>query len=396
MALCTGGSQPKPGVADQMAITFDFMASVLPVQLVWLKPFLPYIRPIYLADVIAFCGTEPTLPSLTGVTIGAVLAGGEFGAALVAAEAIAQIVSYYLWFALCACTTGGPPVPASPPAMPTDLPQINPYPFVTPTPSVPCREVKFAFHTTGPITGVEVDPVADINLADIHPTSLVWTQTEQQNGFSLSSRNDWSFTTDGTNPATSGTRTSFNFSPKDSTRTFTIPSTATVLRIADFPNVGAGFSMDTTGDLQLYCGGQTPTSSPTPCCPPDPIATGYLSQILELVTLIQRQAAPMSYVYGSNHTALSGHGSFSVSQLLGVSVDVTTLPGHYGSADGSPVELFDLGFVTLGTADGYETSRRIDHDGSLFIPPLGGVFTAVGYTLNPGVVVSIRELVREP
>jgi hypothetical protein len=154
-------------------------------------------------------------------------------------------------------------------------------------------------------------------------------------------------------------------------------------------------SAATTLQIQGFC-----TSSPigpsAGCCPPDPINQAILAQILDMVTLVQRQAAPFAYVYGANHTALSGHGSIAASGLIGVSVDVTTLPGSYGSRDGSPVELFDLGFVTLGTADGYETSRRIDHDGTLILPPQAGAFTAIGYSLSPGVVVAIRELIREP
>jgi hypothetical protein len=379
-----------------MAVSFDYMASVLPPQLAWLVPFLPYIRPIFLSDVAAFCASEPTLPDLTGITIGAVLAGGEFGAALVAANAIQQIVSYYLWFAICQCTTGGPPTPASPPAMPTDLPAINPYPFVSPTPATPCREVTFAFHQDGPITGTAVFPVGNITLSDIHPTSLVWTQTEQQNGFSLSSRVDWQFTTDGTDPVSSGTRTTFTFSPKDSTRTFTIPSTATLLRIVAFPNVASGFSIDVTGDLKLYCGGQSPTSVATPCCPPDPIATGYLAQILDLVTLIQRQAVPFGYVAGATHTGLSGAGALSISGLLGVKVAVTTLPTSYGVQGTSPPEHFDLGFITFGVTDGFPQAYRLQRNPQVIFPCSASVYTDLDYDLAPGVVVTITELVREP
>lgn len=133
----------------------------------------------------------------------------------------------------------------------------------------------------------------------------------------------------------------------------------------------------------------------TPCCPPDPLVTSLLEQILGLVTITQRQAAPFSYVYGANHAALSGTGSFAVSGLLGLSVDVTTLPDSYGRSFGTPDELFGVGAVTLGTADGYEIVRRVDHDGALVLPAAAGAFTTVGYTLAPGVVVAIRELVRE-
>jgi len=158
---------------------------------------------------------------------------------------------------------------------------------------------------------------------------------------------------------------------------------------------GTGGSKVDGSTIEAFCGGAAPGGTQQPCCPPDAATQAQLDQILQLVTIIQRQAAPFAYVYGANHTALSGHGSFAVSALIGVSVDVTTLPASYGQRDGSPVELFDIGYVTLGTADGYETSRRIDHDGALVLPPAAGAFTSVGYTLSPGVVVSIRELVRE-
>jgi hypothetical protein len=159
---------------------------------------------------------------------------------------------------------------------------------------------------------------------------------------------------------------------------------------------GSGTSDIHGSKMEPFCGGLAPGGQQQPCCPPDAATQAQLDAILQMITLVQRQAAPFSYVYGANHTALSGHGSFAVSGLIGASVDVTTLPGSYGRRDGSPVELFDLGFITLGTADGYEISRRIDHDGTLLLPPAAGAFTAIGYTLSPGVVVAIRELVREP
>jgi hypothetical protein len=147
--------------------------------------------------------------------------------------------------------------------------------------------------------------------------------------------------------------------------------------------------------LDVWCG-QLPNQALGPCCAPDERLVAQINSILTAVTLLQRQTAPFGYVYGANHTALSGDGSIAVSDLIGVSIDVTTLPGSYGEMIGTPTELFGLGFVTLGTADGWESSRRIDHDGTLFLPGAAGVFTLIGYTLRPGVVVSIRELIREP
>lgn len=164
--------------------------------------------------------------------------------------------------------------------------------------------------------------------------------------------------------------------------------------IAAINDVGGTGSTDSY-TLDQWCPGNAP-ASPCGSCPDAHDIAVEVAEILAQVNLIQRQSAPFGYVYGTNHTGLSGHGSFAVSDLIGVSVDVTTLPTNYGQRDGSPVELFDLGFVSLGTADGYAQSRRIDHDGTLVLPSQAGVFTAVGYTLSPGVVVAIRELTREP
>jgi hypothetical protein len=115
-----------------------------------------------------------------------------------------------------------------------------------------------------------------------------------------------------------------------------------------------------------------------------------------MVTLIQRQSAPFGYVYGTNHAGLTGSGEITVADLIGVSIDVTTNPGYTGLIVGDPATIFKVGRVNLGTADGWTVSRDIDHDGSLVLPVQAGVFTKIGYTLNPGVVVAVRELVREP
>ena len=135
----------------------------------------------------------------------------------------------------------------------------------------------------------------------------------------------------------------------------------------------------------------------TACCPPDVTTQAYLDSIMQMVTLIQRQAVPFAYVYGDNHVALTGDGEIApVSGLLGVSIDVTTIPSTVGSAIGTPQHLFDVGYVTLGTSDGWLRSRRIDADGTLEIATPGvGAITRVGYTLAPGVEIDLRELIRE-
>lgn len=151
---------------------------------------------------------------------------------------------------------------------------------------------------------------------------------------------------------------------------------------------GAALALDYT---------QQPVIQPAqPCCPPDPAVVGLLSTILENVRLMQRQLAPFAYVSGPAHTALSGAGTFDIQGLLGVRVNVTTIPGRVGEAGTSPTEYFDLGYLTFGTADGYPHAVRLERAQQLVLPARCSVFTTLAYDLTPGVVVTITELVREP
>jgi hypothetical protein len=115
-----------------------------------------------------------------------------------------------------------------------------------------------------------------------------------------------------------------------------------------------------------------------------------------MTTLIQRQVAPFAYVPGTAHAALTGAGQFAVQGDIGISVDVTTVPGRAGSEYGNPLNLFDLGWLNVGTADGWVHRELITANPFLYLPPDMGVMTLVGYSLSPDVVATITELVREP
>jgi len=121
-----------------------------------------------------------------------------------------------------------------------------------------------------------------------------------------------------------------------------------------------------------------------------------LQSVKAAVDLIQKQSTPFAYVPGATHTGLSGDGEISVSGLLGMQAEVTTLPDSVGREDGSPIKLFDVGYITFGSGDGWEDSRRLDKSLRLVFPPYGGLYTKIGYSLRPGVVISITELEREP
>jgi hypothetical protein len=410
VVVCTGGSQVKPNVPASMLVTWEFMASVLPPDLAVLRPFLPYLKPIVVPIVADFCAADPPgNPDLTTLVFAAVFAGGEVGAAFLVAAAMEQLLLNYLWYQACECSAMTTPAPPSAPALPA-LPTLNPPVVVQPPAVAPCATYgpgsahlpangnscmlipQTAVGTLGSATyaqGVVGIPVGALTATHTWGT-----------GASMGANHTASFLTayyNSANTFISSTQFTAKQSGNTATSTASVPAGATQMQVFVINDSGATApaAIDVSYTLQFNCTA-SPNQPQIPCCPPDPILEGVLSQILKMVTLIQRQSAPFGYVYGANHAALSGHGSFAVSDLIGVSVDVTTIPSWGGRIDGSPVEYFDLGFVTLGTADGYEISRRIDHDGSLVLPAAAGVFTAVGYTLEPGVVVSIRELVREP
>jgi hypothetical protein len=115
-----------------------------------------------------------------------------------------------------------------------------------------------------------------------------------------------------------------------------------------------------------------------------------------MVKLIQRQAVPFAYVPGTTHTGLSGAGVIDVSGLIGAKADVTTTPDRFGREGTSPTEFFDMGFITWGTPDGWPSSFRLEHDPLVMFPRSAGLYTEIRYDLEPGVVITLTELLREP
>ncbi len=385
------------------------MLGLLPPELAALRPFVPYIPPILVDSVSTFCSVDPPgWPDLTTAALGAVLAGGPEGAALVAAELITQTILNAYWYLACQCTGTDTPAPPTPTLLPPPQVDVNP-PNVPLAPGLPClMRVSPRFHAAAFNDDMMLIPASIVrHSADPKPvsyepipagaTTYSWTW---DTGVAQTGTFNMNIVLNFANAAGTSTGSSLQTGKNSGltgTVTGAVPAGTTQYYVeADSTSSGtypSGLSCGAA--VNFYCG-SAPGASATPCCPPDPIMVGQVQQILNMVTLIQRQAAAFGYVYGANHASLSGDGDIAVSGLLGCSVDVTTLPSQYGSAAGDPDELFGLGWISMGTADGIVQRRRLDADGILFLPGLGGVFTSINYALSPGVVVSIRELVREP
>jgi len=390
-AICDGGtSAPKAGYAAVVDYSAGLLTQLLAARgLRWLIPAIPLglAGPVELA---AFCASDPpAMPTFTVDETVAILTlqfGDDFDSGV---GKLRDLILHTIWYEVCECTTGTLDTYA-PPSMPTDTPVFQP---PVPADVEPCytdaiaqyiRNVggpSFAGHVTHnalyglPITLGKVTITIGASTGNFNVVVELRQQTLD------------GATTGHTYSMTRGVGTTENIIPIDPL----FPLWAVYLT----GQAGSGERIVDVAST-FYCDGQVPGGTLTPCCPPDESTQAYLDLILKMVTLIQRQSTAFGYVYGTNHTGLTGDGSFSVSGLIGVSVDVTALAPSYGVAAGTPETLYDLGFVTLGTADGWSVSRRIDHDGSLVIPPNAGLFTEVGYTVSPGVTIDIRELVREP
>jgi hypothetical protein len=391
--LCPGGgtSQVKSGLSEFVVITSGALALALQrygaARLQFLIPLLG-LPPLELGP---FCGTDPPdQPTFTEDEIFALLQlklDADYFSGLAKAR---DLVLRMLWYDMCECTT-----PSADPYVEPTLPTNTPLPVGPAAPIIPpCLEPVTESHDIVPGGSVVINLPTVIG----QNASLVTVQSSNTGGDSISSATRTVAWISATGVSTVLASWNAVANAAIPLKEVFLPPGVEHVRIALEEAGHTGISHHFEDVITVWCDGATPGgTSQLPCCPPDESTQSYLDLILNMVTLIQRQAVPFSYVYGTNHEDLSGDGEIAVQGILGVSINITTLPGYVGSADGTPVHLFDAGFITLGTADGWALSRRLDADGSLILaPPGAGAITRVGYTLPAGLVCDIRELVREP
>lgn len=391
-ALCPGGgtSSPKAGLAEVVAVSSGAIALALQrygaARLQFLIPLLG-LPPI---ELPAFCSTDPpALPTFTSAEVYSILLvrlDGDYFSGLAKAR---DLVLRMLWYDLCQCDSGSPTT-FVPPTLPTNTPD----PVLPVGPSVAaCISEPISYSlllagngTDGP--GITFSPFTVTSLVSnqmvtglISPHTITYTLKLLTPPSALTT-----FITRVFSAATNGM--SFVDSvtvPNGFTKSF---STWTLNTNNSPAAVGSGV-------IDFFCNGQVP--GPTqPCCPPDPATQSSLDLILQMVTLIQRQAVPFAYVPSTVHAGLSGAGTIAIAGLIGVAINVTTIPGPIGREGTSPTEYFDMGFITFGTPDGYPSSYRLERERETLLPARCSAFTVLAYDLHPGVVVTITELVREP
>lgn len=386
MVVCPHGSAANNSALGVVEMSGTYLNSVLPGGLQWFDSYL-WLIPPFTIDVPTFCAAEPpSLPVLDAGDILSIVTGGRLGTFLVGLSKARQFLEYYAWYSLCHCLVDATPPPPAPQSPPSGIPVVNPPGAGTGT--VNCASQVSAQQSVPSSTFVNQAAFAlplgaqtlDITMQNIvfgaTPGGMQWAyRFLDTSGNSLVGSPTLA-------PVASGV-----------TRTDTV----TIL-----PNASRFEASVTAGAVTQTNKAQTSVvvncnPSPTPVVNPiDPEASGLLHQILNLVTLIQRQIVPFAYVSGAVHAGLSGSGNLEVQGLVGARVDLTTVPGALGREGALPEEIFEAGFLTWGTDDGYPQSETIRHTPYVSLPPRASVFVDLAYDLHPGVVATITELVREP
>lgn len=414
--ICGGGtSASKPGFNTNVVITAAAVEGAL--ALAGLEVVAAILAPIIAPTVLeltTFCTTDP--PADPGIDGTDIIAATNFTDPLNAIAAQDKIRQWFManyWYTVCECTSAS--TPAAPGfSSPTTPPSSNPGlpPGVT---GQLCWDITDTV-TLGTSSGVIELPqfIPDgaqhgiVNQPVTGHTGIARAMPAGVNsGFTV-------LTIDHTDPTHSEdiTISFYNASNTlvgitqiwdgpstvtDFRNSFTVPSGATQWIVwASNPSTTEQFTF--TMRFAFACSGQSSNNPTTPCCPPDPLVESKLDQIMQLLVSVFQSlpSAPSSYSDGTAHTGLSGNGTVTLAaDVLAVRVNITTDPANLGTSSGTPTPLFDRGFIVpIVNAAPIRADTRLIYNPQMF--PLPALTEQIGYSLHPGVVATITELLRGP
>lgn len=398
-AICSGGtSSARPGFGASVALTVPAIAGLLNnIPTPWAVGFAAYLG-LIAYDLNTFCTVDP--PAVPTITAADALALLTFLDPIGHAQAVAkfeQLVGAYAWYQLCQCDSVATPAPPTPPGAPVGLPNIDPPALGPPRPPAdPCQTfVQGAWFNVDPGLTQHTGVQSFLGLGVTSVEFTLQTQLVTPPGPSCEWQIVWMHQNADNTLTTVRTDTIFPGVTETIVRLIVPPDGATAQQTLITAYSGTGRVQENI-TIRYFCGGNVPGGPPTPC-PADPMLAGMLAQILELVTLIQRQAVPFAYISGASHTGLTGNGQLAVQGLIGAKVTITAnAPGTIGVQAGDPEYLWDAGWINWGSADGFSPRQVLSATTTLSLPPNAGAYTLLGYSLAPGVVVTIQELAREP
>lgn len=362
----------------------------------WLLDFASYLGPQNI-DPSVFCAADPPAdPGMTALDFAQVLQIGNPFIQTPALFKLAQLFRRYLWYQICECSAGTQPTPPAAPSPPSGLTDVNPPALTPPIASTPCL-VATAYNGTVS-SGISI-PGNNLTLP-AGATSLLLRITTLGAAFSGTRNTNLTMTTNwstGSGAAILNVQETFTITPSmNAPLEFTahIPTNGAVVNYQTAVS-GGSWAAFLHADHAVFCGGVTPTG--TPCD-----QTVDLSSVLALleylrsqIDLIQRQAVPFAYQPSVVHSGLSGTGQITFSGLIGARIVIDDMGSNVGSVDGTPDDLWQAGEFRWGNADGWGKRNFINASPLTSLPAAAGQYTRLGYTLPPGVEITITELRRE-
>jgi hypothetical protein len=415
--LCGGGtSQAKPGFGASVSIGIAQLAALLnnvptPVAFA-LAGYLGLIS----YDLSTFCTIDPPpMPIITAGDWVAALTISDPVAHFTAIDKFVSMFSNLLWPTFCECTSGPqPPTPALP-TPPTNLPTVEPPALPTGPISGPCWDFTSTFSFVGtssantiatdkfvPVTGTPIIGALSIvgistttaypipsGMSNLHGTANAITDLHVSVEIDV-----YYFQSNGTFIATQ-----MWYGDHDNQRNVSLtPPAGAAYWLWAIGTTRDGQNVTFESEVIFNCGGTSQPTLTTACCPPDPSQTAMLQELLALVrSLFEGAPVPLtSYADSTAHTGLSGNGTVTIGgNVLAVRVDITVDPTTLSLTPGDPSYLPSRGFIVPVV-----NSAPIRGDVQLVYNPqmylLPQLTEQVGYSLHPGVVATITELVRGP
>lgn len=391
-ALCGGGtSGAKPAASAVTLVAAGFAALVLDKYGAgWLKWVIPFLSLPELT-LSTFCGSDPpAIPVFTAAESAAILHltfNADFNSGL---SKLSDLVAHLAWYELCQCNTGSLSALPAAPAPPSGTPVWTP---AAPQNATACSSVQFfeTFdNTTFPGSNVSAWPTTfppGVTACRITATVTVSIAPGPTVGYQLR------FTA---GDGTTYTTTLFTLSPGDPTRIadFVVPLRPVKVEVIRWAGSAAGRSTSNEF-IDLYCNGLLPGGT-VGVCGPDVATQLSLEAILRMVTLLQRQLVPFATINSTAHSGLSGTGSFAVQGLLGVRIDLTTVPSSVTQDASTPPFFYNVGWVSMSDANGFVDETRAHGLHQNWFSRIASEATLVGYSFAPGVIATITELQREP
>lgn len=103
-------------------------------------------------------------------------------------------------------------------------------------------------------------------------------------------------------------------------------------------------------------------------------------------------ACPGAYIAGTVHVGLTGEGSFPVSGLSGLLIEVVAKTPGAAELAGNPPYLWNAGWMSIDNADGMLEEKRVTRDAFVWLPAHMGLATSFNYYLLGATELRVTEL----